>query len=91
VVPKRNLRWRMVGVRKKAELLETWQADILRHSYCSHWLAAYGDLNRLRANVGHRSPDLLFRHYHKAVRKAEAKKFWQIKPSAQLAKIRTIA
>ena len=91
VVPSRNFRMRFEAVRKAAELLDGWQSDILRHSYCSHWLAAFEDLNRLRANVGHRSPDMLFRHYHKSVKPADAKRFWQIKPSATLTKIQTIA
>ena len=91
VVPRRNFRKRFEAVRKEAELFDCWQSDILRHSYCSHHLAVFEDLNRLRSNVGHRSPDMLFKHYLKASKPADAKKFWEIRPSAALGKVRTIA
>jgi len=78
VVPRRAWLRRFRTVRKEAGI--EWQQDMMRHSYCSHWLAAFGDVNRLRTNVGHRSPDMLFRHYHKAVKAAEAKRFWKITP-----------
>ncbi|MGK0190168.1 MAG: integrase/recombinase XerD, partial [Verrucomicrobiales bacterium] len=41
VAPERNFRKRFDTVRKEAELFDCWQSDILRHSYCSHWLAAF--------------------------------------------------
>ena len=47
---------------------------------------AFEDLNKLRKNVAHRSPNMLFQHYHKAVKPADAARYWQIKPPAESSK-----
>ena len=38
------------------------------------------DEHRLRENLGHRSSDELWDHYHKACTEKEAKQFWAIRP-----------
>jgi hypothetical protein len=52
----------------------------MRHTYASCWLAVHKDEHRLRDNLGHRSADELWQHYHKAVTVKVAKKFWELLP-----------
>jgi integrase len=75
-----NLRKRLRSVRQTAKL--TWLQDVMRHSYASSWLAIYKDEHRLRDNLGHKSADELWDHYHKATTKAEATRFWKVLPPA---------
>jgi integrase len=58
-----------------------WPNSAMRHSFCSYWLAQNGDINKLCLFTGHDHPSTMFRHYHRLVTKAEAKKFWEIMPS----------
>lgn len=57
-----------------------WPNSAMRHSFCSYWLAQNGDINKLCLFTGHDHPSTMFRHYHRLVTKAEAKKFWSITP-----------
>jgi integrase len=57
-----------------------WIQDGMRHTYASNWLAIHKDEHRLRDNLGHKSADELWEHYHKAVTKREAEKFWKVLP-----------
>ena len=59
----------------------------MRHSYASFWLAQNGDINRLTLNMGHESSDMLWRHYHKASKRKDAERYWQITPSVQNGKL----
>jgi hypothetical protein len=52
----------------------------MRHSFCSYWLAKHEDINRLVLLTGHDDPDTMWRHYHRGTRKADAEKFWAIRP-----------
>jgi hypothetical protein len=38
------------------------------------------DVNRLNNLMGHTSPAMLWRHYHKAVTQKRAAAFWSIEP-----------
>jgi len=78
VTPLKNLRRRLRATRKAAKV-QTIQ-DGMRHSYASYWLAINKDEHRLRENLGHRSSDELWDHYHRACTEKEAKKFWAIRP-----------
>ncbi|MCE0483216.1 MAG: tyrosine-type recombinase/integrase [Methylacidiphilales bacterium] len=78
VTPLKNLRRRLRATRKAAKV-ETIQ-DGMRHSYASYWLAVNKDEHRLRENLGHRSSDELWDHYHRACTEKEAKQFWAIRP-----------
>jgi len=78
VTPLTNLRRRLRAARKAAKV-QTIQ-DGMRHSYASYWLAVNKDEHRLRENLGHRSSDELWDHYHRACTEKEAKKFWTILP-----------
>jgi integrase len=79
VTPKRNLRKRLRAIRKKAGIIN-WVQDVMRHSYASNWLALHGDIDRLLLNLGHYSPKVLWEHYHKAVLRKDAEKFWALVP-----------
>jgi integrase len=72
---KRRANWKAVAGKKAR-----WVQQGARHTYCSCWLAMHGDINKLVLQSGHDSVDTMWRSYHKGVKKAEAKKFWEITP-----------
>jgi integrase len=84
VTPTSNLRSRLREVRK-AGGLNDWTQDVMRHSYASYWLAHHGDINRLTLFMGHESAHMLWKHYHKASKRKEAAKYWQIMPCVDVA------
>jgi hypothetical protein len=51
-----------------------------RATFASCWLAVRSDVNRLTNLIGHTSPKMLWRHYHKAVTQKQVKAFWKIEP-----------
>ena len=55
--------------------------DALRHSFGSYMLATEGDLDALKADMGHSHIAVFFSHYHKAITKAEALPYWQVLPT----------
>ena len=79
VVPLKNLRKRLRAVRVRAGF-QGWPQDAPRRTFASCWLAANNDVKRLNNLMGHTSPDMLWRHYHKAVTRKQAKGFWGIEP-----------
>jgi integrase len=79
VTPTSNLRKRLRAVRKVAGI-EQWPQDAPRRTFASCWLAIHSDVNRLNNLMGHTSPEMLWRHYHKAVTQNQAKAFWRIEP-----------
>jgi integrase len=78
ISPQKNIRKRLRSVRDVARV--DWIQDGMRHTYASNWLAMFGDEHKLRSNMGHRSADELWDHYHRAVPKRDAQKFWSIRP-----------
>jgi integrase len=74
-----NLRKRLRAVRKKAGL-DRWPQDAPRRTYASCWLAVHADVDRLNYLMGHTSPAMLYKHYHRAVPQKQAKAFWKIEP-----------
>ncbi len=81
VTPPTNLRKRLRAIRTAAGI-NRWIQDVMRHTYASNWLATHESVDRLRANLGHRSNDVLWRHYHKAVLRKEAEGYWSIEPAS---------
>jgi integrase len=79
VTPSSNLRERLRAVRKTAGF-ELWPQDAPRRTFASCWLAVHSDVNRLNNLMGHTSPEMLWRHYHRAVTQKHAKGFWKIEP-----------
>jgi len=85
IVETSNLRNRLRDVRAKARIGE-WPQDGMRHTYASNHLAFHESLDRLLLNMGHSDPKMLWKHYHKAVLKKEAVKFWDLYPKPKTAK-----
>ncbi|MEO7165921.1 MAG: tyrosine-type recombinase/integrase [Chthoniobacterales bacterium] len=79
VAPARNLRTRLRSVRNAAGI-EKWPQDAPRRTYASCWLAVHNDVNRLNNMMGHTSPAMLWKHYHRAVTQRQAGEFWKIEP-----------
>jgi integrase len=79
VAPASNLRKRLRQIRKTAGIID-WTQDIARHSYASYWLAQHEDINRLTLQMGHESPHMLWKHYHKAAKRRDAEAYWKIAP-----------
>jgi integrase len=68
---------------KSAENLQTWPADVLRHSYASYHAAAFNDSRLTSAQMGHSGDLQIFnRHYRNRVKPLEASAFWTISPVA---------
>ena len=57
-----------------------WKHNGLRHSFASYRLAVIQDLQKLRQEMGHTSEQMALNHYVQAVTKAEAARFWAIRP-----------
>ena len=70
----------------KAAGIAEWIQQGMRHTYCSNWLAKHEDVNKLVLQSGHDSVDTMWRNYHKGVKKADAEKFWVIRPPKQASK-----
>jgi integrase/recombinase XerD len=78
-------KWRQLAellreVRRKAGLQDGWVADALRHSYATYHLAMFEDPGKTALQMGHRGTATLFRHYRGLATKADAEKFWNIRP-----------
>ncbi len=54
--------------------------DVLRHSFASHHLALYGSAAKTAHELGHRSEEMLYRHYRELVSKEEAKTYFSLYP-----------
>lgn len=57
-----------------------WPHDALRHSFASYYLALHQSADKTAHQMGHRSTEMLFRHYRELVTKSDAEKFWSILP-----------
>ena len=68
---------------KKALGHDKWPHDCLRHSYCSYALRKYESAGKVALNAGN-NEGTLYKHYLKAVTKAEAEAFWNIFPEGTL-------
>jgi integrase len=59
-----------------------WPQDGLRHSFGTYALAATNDPGKVALWMGHNgNPTMLHRHYRGMASKAEAEKFWALRPS----------
>ena len=60
--------------------------------FASYHLAEHKDIDALVLALGHRgSPTVLWEHYHRAVKKSDAKAFWAINPPAGEASEKIVA
>jgi len=78
-LPPVNQKEWLTWVRRKAGIID-WPQDALRHSFASYHLAKHGSADLTATQLGHRSTDMLFRHYRELVTKDDAEKFWAISP-----------
>lgn len=83
----RSPKWyarQLPGLRREASKLlgraMPWPKNCLRHSFASYHLAMHGSAEKTALQMGHRSTEMLFRHYRELVTKEEGEKFWGIKP-----------
>jgi integrase len=70
---KHRTSYKAVGIKK-------WIQQGARHSYCSYWLNKYENADKLVLLSGHTDKDTMWERYHAGVTKAEAEKFWSIRP-----------
>jgi integrase len=66
---------------KLAAKLTTWPQDCLRHSFATYAMALLNEPGRISVWLGHNgNPSMLFRHYRGLATKAEAEKFFALRP-----------
>jgi len=58
--------------------LEAWPTNALRHSFATYHLSMWEDAPRTAFQMGHRSPQMIYQHYARAVRKEDAVRWWAI-------------
>ena len=85
VVPPVNFRQKTDEDKAAAGLGERWPVNAARHSFGSYWLAEFSDVNKLALEMGN-SPQVIEKHYKRAVKPKEAHRYWEIMPSADAAK-----
>ncbi len=81
-----GLRKRLEADRARANLLNGWPSNALRHSFGSYHLAQFKDAAALALQMGN-SPAMIFKHYREIVKPKDAARYWQIMPSAPTEKI----
>lgn len=79
VVSARNWRRRMAGLRKATGITQ-WPHDGLRHSAGSYYYALHGDARKAADRLGHSDTRVFHAHYKALVGKAEAERFWALRP-----------
>jgi integrase len=62
-----------------------WPQNGLRHSFASYHLAAHGDPTRTAFQMGHTNPRIVADFYKALVTKADAERFWSLRPAADAA------
>jgi site-specific recombinase XerD len=59
-----------------------WPHDVLRHTFASYAVASTADPGLVALWLGHEgNPTMLFRHYRGLATKADAKRFWALRPA----------
>lgn len=59
-----------------------WPRNAMRHSFGSYLLAEIQDAGKVAHEMGHHSPDMLYRHYRALVAKEDAARYWAITPGS---------
>lgn len=70
-------RWQRV--RERAELLAEWPTNALRHSFGSYACDKWGE-DETRRRMGHRTPDILIRHYRTLVMPGMGERYFNLVP-----------
>ncbi len=85
VVPPENLKFKMAALRRRAGYTATnpWQSDVLRHTFASMAIKAGEALEKVQADMGHTTTQLLASRYLNmaGLTKALAREYWEITPS----------
>lgn len=61
--------------------IDPWPTNAGRHSFGSYHLALHGDSASTSHEMGHRNPDILWRHYRELVSREEAEAYFSIVPA----------
>lgn len=61
-----------------------WPHDVMRHSYATYHLAAFNDIGTLSLQMGN-SPQVIHSAYKGLISKADAERFWALRPAANAA------
>jgi site-specific recombinase XerD len=84
VVDPTNFRKRLDALRKAAGLTNGWPENALRHTAATYTYAFSQDAVRVAAMLGH-SVDVLHRNYRGLATKADAERFFALRPAADAA------
>ena len=61
-----------------------WSPDVMRHTFATYHLAAFGDAAKTALQLGHSGGvTMLFNHYRGLARQADAQQFWAIRPGKE--------
>ena len=77
-----NFRWHFQVFQKSAgPEWNPWPKDCLRHSYGSYHLAKFRHAGDTAENMGHRSTDMLYKHYRDVIKdQGDIDAFWKLIP-----------
>lgn len=67
--------------------LKPWPNNGLRHSFASYHIGHHNDAAKLALELGHTSTALIFAHYRRLVKPADALKYWNIVPAGSIDRI----
>lgn len=76
----RNKVWALMR-EEQPELGNHAPHNVLRHCHDSYWLSVNNGNTALLALQSGHSGDVMFKHYLNIVSKADAEKYWNLKPS----------
>jgi integrase len=73
--------WEKLHTQAKIDAkIAAWPFDGMRHTYASNLFAVCEHVGKVASQMGHSSPQMIFKHYRRLVKKAEAIQFWHIFP-----------
>jgi integrase len=82
IVSPENFRKRFDVWRTAADInFADWPKDCIRHSFGTYHYAANNNPVETARLMGHVGVDIFFRHYRALVDEAEAKRFWDLRPT----------
>lgn len=70
--------------------LDCWD-NHLRHSFGSYHYAAFQDIAKTAAQLGHQSTQITWKHYYQLADPEDAKRFWEVRPTDMTQKIIAIS
>ncbi len=64
-----------------------WTKDVLRHTYCSMYLAKHRNMAAAIDQMGHTGSTMIFKHYRSVVTARDAEVFWSLRPVSLASKV----